>query len=267
MLEKVDRVVQLGQAYDIHIDLNFHRAPGYSVNREREEPFNLWTDDDALAAFIFHWETFARRYKGIPSTQLSFNLVNEPVRPTPDGLTRDDHERVMRAAVAAVRTIDPDRLIILDGMSWGNETLPELVDLGVAQSCRAYQPMGVSHYKASWAGGENYPQPSWPGDMPDGHHWNRQRLEAHYQPWIELARQGVGVHCGEGGAFMFTPHDVVLAWMSDVLEILQEHNIGFALWNLRGSFGILDSERGDVDYEDWRGHRLDRAFLELLQSH
>jgi endoglucanase len=43
-------------------------------------------------------------------------------------------------------------------------------------------------------------------------------------------------------------------------------NIGYALWNLRGSFGILDSDRADVAYEDWRGHRLDRALLDLLNE-
>jgi len=42
---------------------------------------------------------------------------------------------------------------------------------------------------------------------------------------------------------------------------------GFALWNLRGSFGVLDSERADVAYEDYRGHKLDRKMLELPRSH
>jgi hypothetical protein len=36
---------------------------------------------------------------------------------------------------------------------------------------------------------------------------------------------------------------------------------------LRGTFGILDSERSDVVYEDWHGHKLDRALLELLQRY
>jgi hypothetical protein len=38
------------------------------------------------------------------------------------------------------------------------------------------------------------------------------------------------------------------------------------LWNFRGSFGVLDSGRADVQYEDWRGHKLDRAMLRLLQA-
>jgi endoglucanase len=261
MLEKIDRVIRLGQQYGIHVCLNFHRAPGFSVNRERQEPFNLWKDTHALAAFCYHWEMFTRRYRGIPSAQLSFNLVNEPVRPT-----RADHERVVRAAVAAIRRLDPERLVIADGVSWATEPCPELADLGIAQSCRAYAPMGISHYKASWVGGEAWPEPSWPGALHDGLPWGRQKLEAFYQPWIELARQGVGVHCGEGGAFNHTPHAAFLAWFRDVLEILTPQNIGYALWNLRGSFGVLDSNRQDVEYEDWYGHKLDRKLLMLLQE-
>jgi endoglucanase len=266
MLEKIDRIVRLGQEYGIHICLNFHRGPGYSVNPERQEPFNLWKDDAAQAAFCFHWETFARRYRGISSDQLSFNLLNEPANEAYDGMTRADHERVMRAAVASIHAIDPHRLIIADGVNWGNTPLPELTDLPIAQACRAYLPMNISHYKAPWVGGENWPEPSWPGVMHDGEFWDRTRLETHYQAWADLAAQGVGVICGEGGAFAYTPHTVALAWLRDVLEILTAHHIGFVQWEFRGTFGILDSRRSDTVYEDWHGHQLDRQMLDLLQA-
>jgi hypothetical protein len=41
---------------------------------------------------------------------------------------------------------------------------------------------------------------------------------------------------------------------------------GWALWSFRGSFGILDSQRADVRYEDFHGHKLDRKMLELLRE-
>jgi endoglucanase len=72
--------------------------------------------------------------------------------------------------------------------------------------------------------------------------------------------------CCRDGAYNKTPHNVVLAWLRDVLEILTSHGIGLALWNLRGSFGIVDSGRKDVQYEDFHGHKLDRKLLELLQE-
>jgi endoglucanase len=58
----------------------------------------------------------------------------------------------------------------------------------------------------------------------------------------------------------------VLAWMRDCLDTWKQAGWGWALWNFQGSFGILDGGRGDVEYETWRGHKLDRAMLDLLQS-
>ena len=264
VLVHVDAAVELGQRHGLHVCLNLHRAPGYCVNPPPESR-NLWRDADALAACCHHWRTFAKRYCGIASTRLSFDLVNEPPAPC-DAMTRAEHERVIRALTGAIREEDPDRLIIADGMGGGNDPIPELADLGVAQSCRAYLPMGISHYKAPWAGGERFPVPQWPGRDLLGVRWDRPRLEAHYGAWAHLMTRGIGVHCGEGGCFRETPHAVFLAWFRDVLEILTGHGIGYALWNFRGPFGVLDSERNDVAYKDWHGHSLDERLLTLMQS-
>jgi endoglucanase len=86
------------------------------------------------------------------------------------------------------------------------------------------------------------------------------------EPWQRLATQGVGVHVGEWGAHNQTPHTVVLGWMRDCLTNWKQVGWGWALWNLRGSFGVLDSERADVRYESFRGHQLDRRMLELLRE-
>jgi hypothetical protein len=52
-----------------------------------------------------------------------------------------------------------------------------------------------------------------------------------------------------------------------VVDILSSHQIGLALWNFKGDFGILDSGREDVAYEDWHGHKLDRKLLDLFRKH
>lgn len=265
VLGQIDTAVDWGRVYGIHVCLNLHRAPGYCVNRP-PEPRNLWRDPEALAACVHHWRSFARRYRGIPSDRLSFDLLNEPLAPGAE-MTRTEHEHVIRTLVAAIRAEDPQRLIIADGLSWGNDPIPELADLGIAQSCRAYLPMGISHYRAHWVKSEVFPEPRWPGGDHWGETWDRARLEAHYAQWAALLAQGIGVHCGEGGCFNLTPQPAFLAWFRDVLEILTALGIGYALWNLRGSFGILDSERPDVAYTDWHGHRLDAQLLDLLRRH
>lgn len=96
------------------------------------------------------------------------------------------------------------------------------------------------------------------------HH--QSRLAKHYEPWAALMQKGVGVHCGECGCFNRTPHAVFLAWFRDLLEILTSLGIGYSLWNFRGAFGILDSGRSDIGYEEWRGHKLDRGLLDLLRE-
>jgi len=273
----VDKAVEWGIRYGIHVCINFHRAPGYSVNRDYPEKRFLWKSEKALQAFKFHWTAFAKRYRNIPSDKLSFNLLNEPPKPKtpppnkPDAwvMTREDYCRVVRETVSSIHAVDPKRLIIVDGVDYANLPCPELRDLAplVAQSCRGYWPSGISHWKASWwKGSDSWPVPVWPGALHEGKPWNRKNLEELYAPWIKLAETGVGIHCGECGAWKETPHNVVLKWLRDVLEILTSANIGYALWNFRGGFGILDSDRKDVSYEDFYGHKLDRKLLDLLKE-
>ena len=109
------------------------------------------------------------------------------------------------------------------------------------------------------------PDPKWPGTV-GGQYLSREMLETYYKPWIDIMGQGVGVHCGECGCWNKTPHPVFLAWFGDMLDILGKHKIGFALWNFVGDFGVLDSGRTDISYEDWHGHQLDRKMLDLLQK-
>jgi endoglucanase len=261
-LKRVDEAVELGRKHGIHVNLNLHRAPGYCVNPPLE-PLNLWTDEKALDACAFHWAHFARRYRGIPNSRVSFDLLNEP-----SDIPEPSYARVIKRLVEAIRAEDSQRLIIADGLKWGNQPVHSLVDLQIAQSTRGYQPPRISHYKANWMkGSDTWPEPTWPLKIKEGDVWDKTRLhKLDIAPWKELEMKGVGVHVGEWGAFNRTPHRVVLAWMRDQLELWKAAEWGWAMWNLRGAFGPLDSGRADVDYDDFRGHKLDRAMLKLIQE-
>lgn len=93
-------------------------------------------------------------------------------------------------------------------------------------------------------------------------------LEANvFAPWDRLAARGVPVMMGEFGAFRRCPHAVARVWLEDNLRLLKRRGWSWALWNFRGTFGVLDSNREDVMYEDCDGHKLDRALLDLLQRY
>jgi endoglucanase len=261
VLKEIDAAVDRGRRYGVHVNLNFHRAPGFCVNPPAE-PFDLWKDPEALTACAYHWTHFAKRYRGISNANLSFNLLNEP-----NNLPDATYIRVVKRLVEAVRAEDETRLIIADGLNWGNKPVPGLADLKIGQSVHRYNPVQLTHYKASWMhGSDQWPEPTWPLKLSDGEIWDKEHLHREIEPWQALARQGVGVHVGEWGAFNRTPHDVMQAWMRDQLSVFKEAGFGWALWNFRGSFGVLDSDRADVQYENWHGRRLDRKMLELLQT-
>ena len=274
-VDNVDRVVTLAHKNGLHVSLNLHRAPGYCINAGFHEPYNLWTDQEALDAFCFHWQMWAKRYGSISNKLISFDLVNEPTMredmndqhsprsAVPGSLYR----KVAKAAAETIRKENPGHLVIADGNNGGNTVIPEIKDLNIAQSCRGYHPGIISHYKAPWAfkDPESLPEPKWPGQVGDKY-LSRAMLEEAYKPWIDLVNEGVGVHCGECGCWNKTPHDVFLAWFGDVLDILKQHNIGFALWEFIGDFGIMNSRRGDVAYQDWHGHKLDSKLLQLLRD-
>ena len=153
----LDQAVEWGKKYGIHVCMNFHRAPGYTVANPKEKT-DLWTDPETQKVCAMHWAFFAQRYKGIPNERVSFNLFNEP-----SGIEPKIHEHVVRIMVHAIRAQDPDRLIIADGRQWGKQPCMELLHLNVAQATRGYTPTQVSHYKASWMhGADQMPLPRWP---------------------------------------------------------------------------------------------------------
>ncbi|HVU22652.1 MAG TPA: cellulase family glycosylhydrolase [Opitutus sp.] len=268
VLALIDQAVTYGERHGVHVCLCLHHAPGYRVGKHVHEPFILWRDQAAVEAFTFHWNLFAQRYRAVAPGKISFNLFNEAPWPN-DDFNGEVYLRAIAPAVAAIRKHNPQRLIIADGMGAGNLWVPELIPLGIHQSVHCYIPGILSHYKVDWMRDrKEWPEPKWPGATDDaGYAWDRARLETYYAAWRNLIPQGIGVHMGETSGSHRLPHPIFLAWLGDVLGMCRDMNIGWALWDFLGEskFGILDTERADVAYEDWHGHQLDRQMLELLQ--
>ena len=262
----IDSYLEACQQRNMHLSLNAHRAPGYCINGNNLEKHNLWQDKIAQDAFVFQWESFAERYKGVSNDFLSFDLINEPPNIGQYGMTRDIHEAVIRRTVAAIRAIDPEREIVIDGLEGGHIAMPELADLGVIHSGRGYQPMPVSHYQAAWWPEHHlvtqppiYPNTNWAGKQ-----WNKAVLRDFYQPWRDMAARGVPVHIGEFGCYNKTANDVALRWFADLLSLYQEFGWGYSLWEFDGVFGVVNHGRSGASYETIHGYQVDRALLDLL---
>ncbi len=262
-LRKLDEAVQHGRKYGIHVQINFHRAPGYCCNPP-QEPKSLFRDAEPFAAFTNLWSVLANRYRGIPNEELSFGLVNEPAPVKFYDATPSSYARVARTALAAIRAVDPNRFVLSDGWSWGNVPVMELhpFDHASGESIHCYSPHSITHYRV-FNPNDQKPCPPWPPqNFTNGLDW----LECNYvKGWEPAIADGTFLFVGEFGCYQpSVPHATYLAWLEDALKMCEKHGWGWAMWNLDGKFGIVDTLRTDCTFEDFHGHKLDRMALDLL---
>jgi aryl-phospho-beta-D-glucosidase BglC (GH1 family) len=86
-----------------------------------------------------------------------------------------------------------------------------------------------------------------------------------YKDFFDDANENnIPVMVQEFGVHNQTPHLVAVAFLTDLSAFFREQNVGWALWNLTGSFGILNSTRADCTYETYQGYKLDRKMLDAL---
>lgn len=268
-ISPLDEAIYFADKYGMQINIAMHRLPGYCVNNDEkiEEPYNLWSDKEALEASVYQWSQIAKRYRDVSTKSLSFNVINEPNRI----ITPSQYRNVNEAVINEVRKITPERFFILDGICYGD--IPPVDAMRYFENCgyslRGYSPRRVTHYGIR----EGCEYPKWPdvrkidarGEQAI---CDRAELEKFFGMWASLSSVlGVGVHCGEMGVYYKCPHEVAMRWLEDVLDVLKSYNIGYAFWNLRGKFGIMDNGRTDIEMKNYNGHTLDEKMLKLLQKY
>jgi len=263
--KKVDEAVAWGRKYGVHVQLCLHRAPGYTITSWNPERGDLRTESEPQAAFMRIWSEFARRYRGIPNSELSFNLVNEPT-----GFTEEQFVDVFGRTVDAIRKEDPGRFVMLDGNECASRPVAHFYKVPLTgQAFRGYTPHAISHYKAWYIKDQPAVEPTWPfsAGMAKAKGWIYERPEVTLEKFAAPYEAGYPVMIGEFGCYNKLSHETCLAWMEHSLKLWNEKGLGWAVWNVDGAFGFMDSDRTDVDYEDFEGHKLDRKMLDLLRRY
>lgn len=256
-LGEIEEAVGACVKRNLHVNVALHRAPGYCVNPPVEQP-SLWLHEGQQHAFLAIWKNFAKRFSNYGAHQVSFNLINEPNANVPEQM----YLRVMRAARDAIWSESPRRPVFVDGMKWG-QFPPSAGNLeDVVWSTRGYWPMQLSHFGTPWLASEmRIPRAEWPLHI-DGTLIDGTALRQRTSSW----NLGSQVHVGEWGVYSSVPHRVALAYMADWLHIWRQREWGWALWQLRGKFGLLDSERADASYVNAGPYRLDISMYRLLRG-
>ncbi len=104
---------------DLHAVQGWQNPDWHSDNSSRHTLF--WSDKLFQDRFVALWEAFARRYQGNHAVA-GYNVMNEPVTNAPFGrFTSTYHpdwaviNQVYRRVVSAIRAIDPEHIIFLEG--------------------------------------------------------------------------------------------------------------------------------------------------------
>jgi aryl-phospho-beta-D-glucosidase BglC (GH1 family) len=166
---RLDKMMQYGKKYSIHIELCLWTAPGWTRASD-PSGWKLFTSPmNGLPHFIKVWEEFATRYKDLSNDYIDFNLVNEPELDdvlTSAGVINANCIKVLSDTINAIRKISPDRMIVVDANARHPLDLTKLTltDFGelenptdnILQSPHCYFPWSVTH--EGMGGGTQFPK-------------------------------------------------------------------------------------------------------------
>ncbi len=193
----------------MYLILDLHAAPGgqgenADINDYDPTKPSLWESQANREKTIALWRRLAERYADEPAVA-GYDIINEPNwgfqdhSGDPNGCSETDNQalwELQRDITTAIRTVDTNHLIIIEGNCWGNNYrgLPELWD----------DKLVVSFHK----------------------YWNaNDRASIQHMLDMREERQ-VPIWLGETGENSNT-------WFTDAISLFEENGIGWAWWPLK----------------------------------
>ncbi|MCC5831145.1 MAG: cellulase family glycosylhydrolase [Phycisphaeraceae bacterium] len=243
------------------VDLHILRAHYFN---QPTEPA-LYTDESESDRFARLWDVLSAHLKHHPLDRLAYELLNEPV-----ARNAADWNRVLRKPLAAVRHHEPERVVYLGSNRFQSATTFDELDIPddrhLILSFHFYEPMLITHYRAGWTAIGDYDGPiHYPGQpvasediarlqaaVPEGRvdlkRWNAPFdadaiRHALIKPLARREETGLSLYCGEFGVRDSVQDDIRIAWLSDLIAVFHSLDIGWAVWDYRGGFGMLDLDR------------------------
>jgi len=117
----IDRLVGWAKAVDLKVILDLHAAPGGQTGVNHDDgpgyPLMFYVPAHQRLTTAL-WQHIAARYRD-ETTILGYDLLNEPISPYHDmDYLNPKLEVVYRDIVAAIRAVDPNHIIFLEGAQW-----------------------------------------------------------------------------------------------------------------------------------------------------
>lgn len=216
---RLDRVLGYCRKYDLMAVLDLHSTPGgqnpdwHSDNPTGQSLF--WKYKCFQTQMVDLWREIARRYADDPIIA-GYDILNEPAF----GLTAEQFNGFYDAVIAAIREVDTDHIIFLEGDDFGRkfELFHEPQDPQLAYA--------VHYYPFVYESGVLDP------DMPDE---ERFRIfdEIFYRQLRARERFHRPIWCGECGLEHHPDIELYNRMMAYVLGLCEKNNVSWTLWSYK----------------------------------
>lgn len=127
----LDRCVEWCRKYGLYLILDMHDAPGGQTGDNIDDSYGypyLFRSEPSQELFCSIWKRIAEHYRDEPVI-LGYELINEPIAPYFKDVEELNSllEPLQKRAVAAIREVDPNHIILLGGAQW-NSNFKSLTD-------------------------------------------------------------------------------------------------------------------------------------------
>ena len=268
-LQHVESAVKKAIDHGLAVTLNYHPA---SNDFEKTLPSSS-ASQDKLAEY---WKAVANYFKTYSTTQIFFEVYNEP-HVASDGSVLYDKKwwtAVQLKLIRSIRSVAPEHFIIAGGEGWnsidGLRLLLPYKQNNIVYNFHFYDPFPFTHQGATWAGEtmaklRNIPYPSTPENVAQildtvtdqavmevvswygQEKWDKAKLAAGIQRAVDWRNMhNAALICNEFGSYMeYAPRQSRLSLIDDVRSILEQNDIGWAMWEMDEGFGFVSYPGGD----------------------
>lgn len=264
-LKYLDRSLEMILAENLAVILEIHPTSQFKQR--------LYKDVNFVTKFAQFWQTLAAHVSKLNPEMVFLEVLNEPDPPNPQ-----TWYRIQEKLLLAMRIGAPKHTLIASanqrvGDNWDTlKALPLLTpvqDSNVVYNFHFYQPKHFTHQGANWGWSvlrhfANVPYPSSPEAVAPllpkirdetarkflygygQQNWNAKKIEEKISHAVSWAKNhGVRLTCNEFGVYRkVAPVQDRLNWLRDVRSILEKHQIGWAMWDYKGGFGVMIKRNG-----------------------
>lgn len=251
--------------FNLKVVVDLHILRSHHFNAESKP---LFTEAAAQEQFYDCWRKISTELKKYPRSLVAYELMNEPVADDPE-----QWNTIVNNCLEVVRKLEPKRTIIIGSNRWQafdqvkNLRVPEQ-DKNIIISFHFYNPFPLTHYRASWTEQKENPlNVYYPGYIVKKE--DVEKLSPELQKrWGWLARSyndintlekqilqaldaatamGRKLYLGEFGCLHGAGKENLINWFRDVVSLCEKYDIGYASWDYKGGFGIID--KGQIQVE------------------